>query len=396
VPEQRPLLIGPLKQGKDRAMAPINSRKLIKHRDRAFEVSWSDELNDPEWDDFVVSAPDGHHEQTSLWGQVRAHYGWKVARYTLKEQGRIIAGAQAQLRPIGRFGNIAYITYGPCLNTEEDLVVEICLTEFKRFLRGLGAIFTAVGLPYDAHGLINKMQAIGFLLKPHQLHPHFLEATLVIDLTKQPEEILAGMRSSTRRNIRHALRRGITVVEGDTPDIGTFREVMLALCKRRGITPNPAQADFFQRLWNIFKPRGWIKLFIAMYRQEPVSAAIAFPFKEWFRVWKVGWSGEYGNLKPNDAMWWEMIQYAQRSGHRYFDFVEIDPDQVRAGSSGDVTSFKLGFGGEIKVLPGAYCYFSNPLVRLALRGWGGKFLDSRMVQGLTKIYSKRSFRSDQE
>jgi peptidoglycan pentaglycine glycine transferase (the first glycine) len=376
-------------------MGVISNRKLLIYGNRTFEVSWNDEPNDPVWDDFVVSAPDGHHEQTSLWGQVRAHYGWKIARFTLKEQGRIIAGAQAQLRPIGRFGHVAYITYGPCINTEEDLVVQICLTELKRFLRGLGVIYAAIGLSYNAHDLANKMQASGFLRKPHQFHPHFLETTLVIDLTKQPEEILTGMRSSTRRNIRYAMKKGITVVEGTTRDIGTFRELMLALCERRGITPNPAQADFFQQLWNIFKPRGWIKLFIAMYRQEPVSAAIAFPFKEWFRVWKVGWSGEYGHLKPNDAMWWEMIQYAQRTGHKYFDFVEIDPSQVRAGFSGNVTSFKLGFGGEIKVLPGAYCYFSNPLVRWVLRGWGGKFLDSKMVQGLTKIYSKRSFRSIQ-
>jgi lipid II:glycine glycyltransferase (peptidoglycan interpeptide bridge formation enzyme) len=385
-------------------MAPINSRKLLIHGDRTFEVTWNDEPDDPVWDDFVVSTPDGHHEQTSLWGQVRAHYGWKIARYTLKEQGRIIAGAQAQLRPIGRFGHVAYITYGPCINTEEALVAEICLTELKRFLRGLGVIYTAVGLPHNAHGLARLLEANGFIRKPHRLHPHFLETTLVIDLTKQPDEILAGMRPSTRTNVRQGLRRGVTVAEGEAQDLNTFRELMVTLCERRKTTPNPAQVDFFQQLWKSFNPRGWIKLFIARYNQEPVSAGIAFQFGKWFRVWKLGWSGQHGSFRPNEAIWWVMIQYARDNGYKYFDFVEIDPKQARAVLDGmrpkplsaNATFFKLGFGGEIKVLPGAYCYFPNPLLRMAL--WGGlgsKLLDSGLVYRLAQIYSERSFRSNQ-
>ncbi len=376
-------------------MGAINSRKTLKHKDRTFEISWSDEPNDPEWDDFLISAPDGHHEQTSLWGQVRARYGWKIARYIIREKGEIIAGAQVQLRSVWRFGHLAYITYGPCINTEEELVWQICLTELKRFLRGLGVIYTAVGLPYHAHGLIKFLEAEGFIKKPHRLEPHFLDTTLVIDLTKQPEEILAGMRASTRRNVRHALKNSIAIVEGETCDIDTFRDLMWALCARRNITPNPPHADFFQQLWEMFNTKGWVKLFIAMHNQKPVSAAIAFPFGGWFRVWKVGWSGEYGNLKPNEAMWWGMIQYARRTGYRHFDFVEVNPDHIKAPQSENVTTFKLGFGGEIKMLPGAYCYFSNPLIRMAFRGWGDKLLDSKMVQKLARRYSKRSVHPNQ-
>jgi lipid II:glycine glycyltransferase (peptidoglycan interpeptide bridge formation enzyme) len=385
------------------SMDVISGDKILTHGDRTFKVSWSDEPNDPEWDDFVVSIADGHHEQTSLWGQVRAFYGWKIARYIIREQDRIIAGAQAQLRPIGRIGHVAYITYGPCIITEEELVTQICITELKRFLRSLGVIYTAVGLPYQAYGLVKLMETSGFTHKPHQLHPHFLETTLVIDLTKPPEEILEGMRASTRRNIRHAQKNGMTVIEGGAQDIGTFRQLMCDLCARRNITPNPPQADFFQSLWRIFSTKGWIKLFIAMHDNEPVSAAIAFSFRDWFRVWKVGWSGEYGGLKPNEAMWWEMIQYARRMGYRHFDFVEIDPNQVNIGHTGknthppfeNVTSFKLGFGGEIKVLPGTYCFFSNPLLRMVMH-WGGDILlDSKIVQQLVQIYTKRSHRSSE-
>jgi lipid II:glycine glycyltransferase (peptidoglycan interpeptide bridge formation enzyme) len=374
-------------------MGAISGSKLIKHEGRTFEVCWNDEPNDPAWDDFVVSVPDGHHEQTSLWGQVRARYGWEIARYTLKENGRIVAGAQAQVRTIGRFGKVAYLTYAPCIGSEEELVVEVCLKELKKFFSGLGVMLAVVGLPYHAHGLVQPLERSGFFRKPNRLHPHFMEATLVLDLSKQPEEILAEMRMSTRKHVRNALRKGITVVEGEVRDIDMFYELMLSLCERRKTTPSPSQADFFHHLWKNFSPKGWMKLFIARNGQEPVSATIAFPFGDWFRVWKIGWNGQYGNFRPNEALWWAMIQYARNNGYRYFDFVDIDPVQARAAlngkdplpSSANTTFFKLGFGGEIKLLPAAYCYFLNPALRLVMQCGLGRFLDSGIAQRLSNV-----------
>ena len=382
-------------------MGAITGTRNLKQEGRVFEVCWSDEPNDPVWDDFIVSTPHGHHEQTSLWGQVRARYGWSIARYILKENGSIVGGAQVQVRPVGRIGKGAYITYGPCAGTEDPLVNKICIAELKTFLKGLGVMMAIVGLPYDGHGLVGPLEKGGFIRKPTRFPPQFLETTLVIDLTQEPQEILAAMRASTRRNIRSAARKGITVVEGDARDIETFHVLMVALCERRNTAPNPPEMDFFHRLWENFNPRGWIKLFIAMNGQEPVSAAIAFPFGDWFRVWKIGWSGQHGIMKPNEALWWGMIQYARESGHRYFDFVELDPVQIKAMREGrmteplpgNVTSFKLGFGGEIKELPGAYLYFVNPILRTAVKLGLSRFLDSGAAWQLSLMCYKRTSNS---
>ena len=382
-------------------MGALSSTKLLRHEDRAFEVCWSDEPHDPAWDDFVVSVPDGHHEQTSLWGQVRARYGWSIARYTLRENGSIVGGAQVQVRPVGCIGKGAYITYGPCAGTEDLLVDKICIEELKRFLKGLGVMVAIAGLPYDGHGLVSHLKKSGFIRKPTRFPPHFLETTLVINLAKEPQDILASVRASTRKNIRSAARKGIAVVEGNASDLDTFRALMVALCQRRKIVPNPPQTDFFHRLWEKFNPRGWIKLFFAIYGQEPVSAAIAFTFGDWFRVWKVGWSGLHGNMKPNEALWWGMIQYARKSDHRYFDFVGLDPVEINAMRENrstqplprNVTSFKLGFGGEIKELPGAYVYFVNPIIRTAAKLGVSSFLDSAAARQLSLMCYKRTANS---
>lgn len=374
-------------------------QRLIRHRGFEFESSMSDSAEDPAWDNFVLSLPDGHHEQTSLWGQIRVRYGWRIARCVLKEKGKIVAGCQAQVRSIGRFGKAAYITFGPCVGDGNEALTEACLEELKKFFGGIGVMFALVGLPYDGHGLIPTMERHGFFRKPARLHPRFLETTLVIDLTKKPEDIMAEMRPNTRSNIRRALKKGIKVIEGNAQDVDMFRQLMVSLCKRRGTAPNPPQPDFFHHLWNGFSRKGWIKLFKAMNGPETVSAALAIPFGDWFRVWKVGWSGQHGNLKPNEALEWAMIEHAQRTGHRYFDFVELDPIQARSILSGQginsmpksATSYKMGFGGEIKMLPGAYCYFPNPLVRTAMRLGLFKLLDSSLAVKFTELYDRRAY-----
>ena len=342
---------------------------------RAFVAEWDDHPVSAEWDGFVESTPDGHHEQTSLWGQVRSRFGWHVGRVLLREHGRIVAGTQVMSRPIARFGKYGYVTYGPCFQGEDPECERVMIAELLRHARHAGINWLMVGLPYDGHRLARQLTAAGFFRKPAQFPPSFLEATGVIDLTMTPDELLARMRRHTRRNVGQALKRGIQVVDGGEADVGVFRQLMLSMCERRHITPNPPQADFFPFLWQHFRPRSWVRVFIARYGDEPVSAALAFTFRDWFRVWKVGWSGAYANLQPNDALWWGMIQWAKGAGYRHFDLVGIAPDVAAAicdGASQDTpaegaTSFKLGYGPDVRLLPGAYFHVSNPVLRMGLR-----------------------------
>ena len=342
------------------------------------------ELPDDAWDDFVESLPDGHHEQTSRWGQVRARTGWAVARTVVREGGGIAGGFQMQTRPLGRLGRLAYVTYGPCRKSPDPILGNAMIAGLKQQALRLGARFLVVGLPYDGQDLASGLVAAGFQRKPSRFPPHFLEATSVINLSREPEAIFSAMHRSKRRNVRCGLKRGIRVVESAGAGLMEFHRLMVALCQRRNTTPNPAKAEFFTELWKRFQPKGWVRLFLAMHGPEPVSAALAFTFGGWFRVWKVGWSGRHATLKPNDLLWWQMILQAHRDGFRCFDLVGIDPEQAKrtacAGGSEDdhatVTSFKLGFGGECRFLPGAYYYLCNPVWRLLGRHGLGRWLES--------------------
>ncbi|HTX22415.1 MAG TPA: GNAT family N-acetyltransferase [Candidatus Aquilonibacter sp.] len=368
---------------------------------RPLSIECQDQRQDDAWDEFVVSSPDGHHEQTSLWGQVRNQFGWEIRRILIRENGKIVAGAQIQIRSLRRFGRLAYVVFGPCLNAPDPILENAVIAGLVRHARLLGVRFMVVGLPYGGHYLAPRLMAAGFQLKPSGFPPQFLEATAVINLSSETEQIISAMRRSTRRNIRHSLKKGISVVEQGGEGLKEFHGLMLALCKRRKTTPNPAEINFFIELWQRFRPKGWIRLFFAMNGQEPVSAALAFTFGDWFRVWKVGWSGQHGNLKPNEALWWQMILWARQNGFRFFDFVEINSEEAKrlVNSSGDgngfetVTTFKLGFGGESKFLPGAYYYVFNPALRRLFRCGLGYWIKSPGFRKLANPFIRKIYRS---
>ena len=375
---------------------PSDGRKVAR-QGRTFQIGWNGLPEDRAWDDFVVSLPGAHHEQTSLWGSVRASIGWSVARLVVEERGAIIAGAQVQLRSIGRLGRWAYITFGPCIAGGDPLVGELVMAELKHFLRPQGALYLLAQLPYDSHRLAGTLQQSGFIRPPRALAPFYMQATLVLDLAKEEERLLAEMRPNTRNHVRQGLKRGVTVVQGNEQDLQVFWELMRQLCARRKTTPNPSHPDFFRLLWKQLSPRGWVSLFLATHEGKPLSAALAFPFGKWFRVWKVGWSGDHGELRPNRVMWWEMIRHARRNGYQHFDFVSIDLAQpglssatnLREPSSDGATSFKLGFGGAVRMLPGAYCYFIPPLVRAAMRLGLVRLLNSRACINLARNVWRR-------
>ncbi len=367
----------------------IPAAKTISLAGRTLEIRWSISPEDRAWDDFLLTLPDAHHEQTSRWGCVRATIGWEVVRIVMTEHGVIIAGAQIQLQALGGFGSWAYLTSGPCLAGDDAMAEKNLLAEIKDFLRHQRVIYLLAQLPYDAHPLAERLQANGFVRPPRAIAPFYMQATLVLDLAKTEEMLLAEMRATTRHQIRQGLKRGLTVMEGGAADLDLFWELMRKLCERRHTTPNPGSPEFFRQLWKQFSPRGWIKLFLVQHEGKTIAGGLALVFGDWFRVWKVGWSGEHAELRPNQLLWWEMIRAARRQGYRHFDFVNLDvvqpgqpaaPKLARDGS----TEFKLGFGGTIKPLPGAYCCFIHPLARMAKRAGVVRLLDSEACVTLVR------------
>src|SRR5438128_2413025 len=66
------------------------------------------DCGDEEWDAFVAAHPEGHHEQSSRYGQMRSEWGFRCERIVLREDGRIAGGLQVLARrsPVGTFAQV--------------------------------------------------------------------------------------------------------------------------------------------------------------------------------------------------------------------------------------------------------------------------------------------------
>jgi len=332
-----------------------------------YQVRLSDAITDPEWDAFLSEAPGGHHVQTSLWGQVKATLGWRAKRLIVERDGQIAGGAQVLMRPLPVIGAVGYVPKGPLLAEHEPQLMGLIIDGLKQMARAW-RIQNLTVLPPD-NGQMLARQLPGWAFRP-STHELGVTATVRLDLTSDLDAILSQMKSKTRYNIRLGLRQGITVREGGEPDLPTFYHSLLATGQRQGFMPY-SQA-YFSEMWRALAPHGYIRLFVAEHKGQVLSTLLAIPFGDTVIYKKGTWCGRHKHLHPNEVVHWAAIQWAKAQGYRYYDLEGIDRQAATRLLAGEplstsvlktTTRFKLGFGGQVRLLPTTYAYVYNPLLR---------------------------------
>lgn len=336
-----------------------------------FKFLISEEPCDPVWDGFLAATAGGHHVQTSMWGRVKGSLGWQTIRVTAHRDNRIVGGGQILLRPLTIFGTVGYLPKGPILETFDEQLAINLLATLHQAARKKRVRYLLVQ-PADDDKVMSQF------LTRHGFYPSQMKAipvgTAVVDLTPEPEELLARAKSKTRYNIRLAARKGVTVREGRADELPLFHRLLMATANRQGF--GDYGLHYFEAMQKIMEPEGHFKLFFAEHEGKPLSALLIILFGETALFKKGGWSGENGRLHPNERMHWEAILWAREQGYRYYDFEGIDEEaawllvngqELPSNLMTSTTRFKVGFGGMVRVNPGTYDYVYNPVLRWLYR-----------------------------
>jgi peptidoglycan pentaglycine glycine transferase (the first glycine) len=332
-----------------------------------YQVRLSEEPQDPEWDAFVASLPHGHHVQTSLWGQMKSVLGYRAMRVIASADGRIVAGAQLLIRKVLPFVSIAYVPKGPLFSAWDPSLVKIVIEELKR------AAQTNRFLVIALQPANNDLEFEPFLAD-HGFRSSWLElaptATILHDLTQDTQQILKQMKRQTRQNVRRSEREGMTTREGTEADLPTFYQLHVTTSERQGFTPYPE--EYFARMWQVFSEHDAISLVLAEYKGTPVSALLLISFGNTVIPKTLGWSGEHGRRRPNDAVFWGAIQWAKTRGYQTFDMEGIDRQGAELMLSGESLPeelrqtpdfFKLGYGGCVTLMPQSHYFVPSLLWR---------------------------------
>jgi glycosyltransferase involved in cell wall biosynthesis/lipid II:glycine glycyltransferase (peptidoglycan interpeptide bridge formation enzyme) len=345
--------------------------------------------DDPAWDAFLAAIPGGHHTQTSLWGRVKASLGWDVARVVVEREGRVVGGAQLLHRRVAPSVSVGYVHRGPVLAPEVDAdeVGPLVVSELERIAGHLRVRHLSVQ-PYGRteETPLYLRERIGY----HETHVEVApRATVLVDVTRDPETILAAMHRGLRYNVRLSARKEITVREGTSVDLDSYYGMLLATAERQGFSPQPKR--YFERMWHVLRPGGHVRLTLAEHDGVPVAGQIAVAFGDTV-VNKLGvWSGEEGGRKPNEALHWDTLNWAHGRGYRHYDLEGIKLRIARAAcrgeleaSPGSVAGFKLRFGGDVVVMPPAHVHVPNRAVRFAYNELYPRIGDTPAARALVK------------
>jgi peptidoglycan pentaglycine glycine transferase (the first glycine) len=331
-----------------------------------------------EWNQFLEFVPDSHHLQTTCWAELKAPGRWEADRLALVQAGKIVAGLQLLHRRVSRLGRMGYVPRGPVFGNPDERLPKQLLTALLKLACEKQLRYLTVQPPRGGARFVPELTAHGFSATPFQVAP---TATVLIEVQHPAEVLRARMQSSNRRALRKAEASGLRARVGTAADLPRFHALLTMTGKRHGFTP-PA-LEYFERMWRLFAATDDIALFLAEHDGEPVAGELDVTFGDTLVSKRAGWSGKHSKSYPNELVVWTAMNWARDRGLKYYDMEGFDPElagiitsgaEVPAASKMTHHWFKLGFGGQVVVLPDNYEIVRMPVVGAIHRVVWGRWL----------------------
>ena len=161
--------------------------------------------------------------------------------------------------------------------------------------------------------------------------------SLMLDLLKTEEELLADMHQKTRYNIRLAEKKNLRFSEGNSDeDFDDFWRLMQKTGNRDGFKIHGKK--HYQTLAQ--GNQDFIKLFLIKKDSNCLAAGLFSFYGNKVTYLHGASDNDNRQLMSPYLLQWEVIRLAKQQGYKYYDFFGIDEKKWPG-----VTRFKLGFGG---------------------------------------------------
>lgn len=204
---------------------------------------------------------------------------------------------------------------------------------------------------------------------PHDMQPR---ETLIMDISKSEEELLAGMKSKTRYNIKLAEKKGVSVINeqesGNKKNIEEFLRLTKIMSERQGIVTH--DENYYRKMFEIIS-ESIIKLYVAEYENKIIAANIVIYYGDTAYYLHGASDDKYKNLMAPHFLQWRQIQDARKAGCVKYDFCGVKVNEKKGRSWEGITRFKLGFSPNTKPVefPGSYDIIISPV-----RYWGYRII----------------------
>jgi peptidoglycan pentaglycine glycine transferase (the first glycine) len=336
---------------------------------RRYTVVEKGHVSQYQWDGWLEHSPGGGHIlQSYEWAEFKRELNWEPVRLVLERDGKVVGLGQflvydTPLVP----GALMYCTKGPWLPWEDEEAV-------RAFFRGVLRVAEQEGVHTvkiepevrEQQTQVNELLSeMGFRRFRWDLN---FKTTMIVDLRPSEGDLLDNMKGKTRYNVRLAARKGVRVVEDDSPEARKhFWDMFEQTAERNGFMIRRPRGYQFA-VWQAMDEAGRAHLFFATHEGDRLAAMLIYTFgrKCWYMLGAS--TNEKRNLMPNYLLQWEVMKWAKRRGIACYDMVAVpSPDDLdESNSLYGVYRFKAGFGGEIVDFVGC---LDLPVKRVRAKLW---------------------------
>ncbi|GAG70573.1 unnamed protein product [marine sediment metagenome] len=305
------------------------------------------ELNNKEvWGSFLLECQEKTFLDSWNWGEFQKKEGEKIWRLGIYESEELVASALV-IKIKAKRGTFLFVPHGPILKSEvtsyKSKVLEVLLNKLRKIADEERASFIRIAPIWERNEEnIKIFKDLKFKKAPIHMHP---EVTWEMNINPSEEELLMGMRKTTRYLIRQAQKNSdIEIIQSqNTEELKRFDEIYCATAKRHHFVP--FSLNYLKNQFSSFLADNQISIFLGKYKGEIVSSSVVV-FWQNIGFYHHGASlSKYNRVPVSYLLQWEAIKEAKRRGCRKYNFWGIAPEVRRKHPWAGLTLFKMGFGG---------------------------------------------------
>jgi len=227
------------------------------------------------------------------------------------------------------------------------LVSDVFLNEMHAWSKQAGLSHVVIEPQLLQYDLSSEMQE-KYRLRSPTIQPEF---TMVNDLSRSEEEILAGMRTNHRQYIRKAGRNGIEYSTGTSREFyEDFYSVMDSIIQRTGVSAH--NKAYFDSVYEAFGGTDYFDIHIARQNGSVVSGLFCIRNSDRTYEWNGGATQIGMRQKAGYGLKWYAMQYAKEKGCKSYDHWGVSPYKNGEFDHGhsmyNISIYKKGFGGVIE------------------------------------------------
>jgi len=294
------------------------------------------------WETFLREVEQKTFLHSWAWGEFQKAMGERIWRLGMYE-GDELTGVFLVIKIQAKRGTFLFVPQGPVVNSAkrkaQSAKLELKIQDVLHFLRELAkrekcSFMRISPILEDTKENNALFRKIGLRDAPSHMHA---ELTWVLDISKTEEELLEGMRKTTRNLIRRGEREGVKVSQGA---LGEFYSLYQETEKRQKFVA--FSREYLQKELDAFGDNA--QIFLALHEGNILAGAFIVRYGD--TIYYHHGASLHSKIPAAYTLQWEIMKEAKKHGILRYNFWGIVKENDIKHPWRGLSLFKRGFGGK--------------------------------------------------